>query len=152
MPKTTQEYITNSAKETQELGRKLAVRLKGGKTIGLIGNLGSGKTVFTKGVAKGLAIRKNVASPTFVLWKLYRVPSNKKIHYLCHIDLYRLADSQETLALGIEEFWKQKNVVSLIEWAEKIKRHLPKRNLLLVEFKFVNASTRKVRITELSDG
>jgi tRNA threonylcarbamoyladenosine biosynthesis protein TsaE len=145
------EYITKNAKETLELGKKLASKLQGGETIGLIGNLGSGKTVFTKGVAEELGVTKNIASPTFVLWRLYKVPEHKKIKHFCHIDLYRLASTKDVLALGIDEFWQKNNTVCLIEWAEKIKKHFPKNKIYLVEFEIIDSDKRKIVISRANN-
>jgi len=84
--------ITLSEKQTLDLGKKIAKELKGGETIALIGELGAGKTIFTKGIADGLRIKKYITSPTFVLMKVYPIDlkKNNKIKTLCHIDAYRL--------------------------------------------------------------
>ena len=93
--------ITNSAKETMLVGEKLAKKLKPGDIIALSGNLGSGKTTFTKGVGKGLGVKypRRINSPTFVLIKEYdgKMP-------LYHLDLYRLDDLKEIENLAIEEY------------------------------------------------
>ena len=117
--------ITNSAKETMLVGEKLAKKLKPGDIIALSGNLGSGKTTFTKGVGKGLGVKypRRINSPTFVLIKEYdgKMP-------LYHLDLYRLDDLKEIENLAIEEYIYG-NGVTVIEWAEKIKCILPKKRI-----------------------
>jgi len=76
------EYITASEKETFNLGKTLAKKLKGGEIIGLNGNLGAGKTILAKGIAKGLGIKQNITSPTFILMKIYQVKNRKSKGYV----------------------------------------------------------------------
>lgn len=137
---------TKSAKETQKLGKNLAKKLQGGEIIGLSGNLGAGKTVFCKGVAQGLGIKQNITSPTFVLWRVYKVSKDRNIKYFCHLDLYRLQKPKEILALGIEEYWQRDDTVFLIEWVEKIKQYLPNKQSCIVKFEIGNQKTRKITI------
>ncbi|HAZ10257.1 MAG: tRNA (adenosine(37)-N6)-threonylcarbamoyltransferase complex ATPase subunit type 1 TsaE [Omnitrophica bacterium GWA2_41_15] len=136
--------ITNSAKETMLIGERLARKLKPGDMIALSGDLGSGKTTFTKGIGKGLGVKdsKRINSPTFVLIKEYngRVP-------LYHLDLYRLDDLKEIENLAIEEYIYG-NGITVIEWAEKIKSILPKKHIL-VKFKIKGDNKREVIIEDL---
>ncbi|MBD1383160.1 tRNA (adenosine(37)-N6)-threonylcarbamoyltransferase complex ATPase subunit type 1 TsaE [Metabacillus arenae] len=116
------EFITNSPKETEELAVRLALLLHEGSVVTLEGDLGAGKTAFTKGIAKGLGIIKNVNSPTFTIMKEYhggRFP-------LYHMDVYRLEDSEEDL--GFEEYFEGEGV-TIVEWASLIKEQLPKERL-----------------------
>lgn len=115
------EIITKSEKETFEFARKFAKTLKGGEIIGLIGDLGAGKTVFVKGLAAGLGVKQTVNSPTFVLMKIYPVPKHKTIKTLCHIDAYRIKNADELTAIGANEYFDKKNVITIIEWTDKIK-------------------------------
>ena len=69
----TQKFITKSERETIQLGKKLSRNFRGGQTVALIGELGSGKTVLIKGMAQGLGIKKIITSPTFVLMKVYKI-------------------------------------------------------------------------------
>lgn len=129
------EYITASEKETFDLGKTLARKLKGGETIGLNGNLGAGKTILTKGIAKGLGIKQTITSPTFVIMKLYKIRSQKllqnsrqiKIKNLCHIDAYRINSYQDLIAMGAEEYINNPRIITIIEWADKVKKILPKK-------------------------
>ncbi len=125
------KIITTSEKETFDLAKKLAKDFKGGEIIGLTGNLGAGKTVFTKGIAKRLGINENINSPTFVIMKIYNT-NFKNIKLLIHIDAYRLKSSEELKAIGIDEYFNRSDVVMVIEWAEKIKKILPQNT------KFIN--------------
>ena len=119
--------ITLSEKQTLGLGKKIAKELKGGETIALIGELGAGKTIFTKGIADGLRIKKIITSPTFVLMKVYPIDlkKNNKIKTLCHIDAYRLNSGKDLIDIGINDYLGQKNTVTIIEWADQIEDILP---------------------------
>jgi len=119
--------ITLSEKQTLDLGKKIAKELKGGETIALIGELGAGKTIFTKGIADGLRIKKIITSPTFVLMKVYPIDlkKNNKIKTLCHIDAYRLNSGKDLIDIGINDYLGQKNTVTIIEWADQIEDILP---------------------------
>ena len=119
--------ITLSEKQTLDLGKKIAKELKGGETIALIGELGAGKTIFTKGIADGLKIKKIITSPTFVLMKVYPIDlkKNNKIKTLCHIDAYRLNSGKDLIDIGINDYLGQKNTVTIIEWADQIEDILP---------------------------
>ena len=105
---------------------KISRLLKGGEVIGLIGPLGAGKTALVKALAKILQVQRPVASPTFVLLQLLEGRLNKKPLTIYHLDLYRIKNYREVKALGIEDFWQQPQSLTLIEWADKIKKHLPK--------------------------
>jgi tRNA threonylcarbamoyladenosine biosynthesis protein TsaE len=121
------KYILKTENETQQLADDLAGKLKGGEIIALQGDLGTGKTTFTKALAKSLHIKKNLTSPTFVLMKVY--PVNHKplaISQLVHVDCYRLDNVQELFYLGIEEYLNNPETVVVVEWADKIKKYLQK--------------------------
>ncbi|MFB0566826.1 MAG: tRNA (adenosine(37)-N6)-threonylcarbamoyltransferase complex ATPase subunit type 1 TsaE [Candidatus Aminicenantaceae bacterium] len=110
-----ENYITNSEHETFLLGKKLAESFRGEEVVLLIGELGAGKTVFTKGIASGLGLKDihQVCSPSFTLVNIYRAK-----HVIYHVDLYRLEKSEEIIDLGWEDFLGQGVIV--VEWAEKI--------------------------------
>ena len=115
--------ISKSVEETMEIGAKFAKGLKKGDCVALIGDLGAGKTVFTKGVAKGLGVKnaRYVNSPTFVIIKEYegRFP-------LYHFDLYRLDNHSGFDDMNYEEYFYGEGV-TVIEWADKIRELLPDR-------------------------
>ncbi len=121
------KIITLSEKQTLALGKKIAKELKGGETIALVGELGAGKTIFTKGIADGLKIKKIITSPTFVLMKVYSIDlkKNNKIKTLCHIDAYRLNSGKDLIDIGINDYLGQKNTVTIIEWANQVEDILP---------------------------
>ena len=120
--------ITNSEKETFKFAEKFAKTLKGGEIIGLIGDLGAGKTVFAKGLAVGLGIKDTITSPTFVLMKIYQIRDPRSaIRNLVHIDAYRAKNPQDIIAIGAEEYFQRSDTVATIEWADKIKIILPSK-------------------------
>ena len=140
------EFITKSARETQKLGRKVAADLvkKTPTVIALTGNLGSGKTTFVQGFARGLGIGKKIISPTFILMRTYRA---KRRRMLYHLDLYRLESNykEELENLGVSDIWKEKNNILVIEWAEKIKDLLPK-GTTWIKFEYLSDDQRKIII------
>ena len=113
------EEITKNEKETFEFAKKYASKLKGGEILGLVGNLGSGKTVFSKGIAAGLGIKEEITSPTFVYMKIYEVNNNSDIKKMCHIDAYRVDDEQMIVNIGALEYFNNPSVVTIIEWVDK---------------------------------
>lgn len=123
-------FFSASEKQTLNFAKKFSKNLTGGQTLGLIGNLGAGKTVFTKGLALGLGIKKNITSPTFVLMKVYPIKS-KSIKQLVHIDAYRVKSTSDLTAIGAEEYFSRPDTIIVIEWADKIKLILPKKTRLI---------------------
>ena len=123
------KIITKNEKETFAFAKKFARSLQGGEIIGLIGNLGAGKTVFTKGLAAGLGIKDMVNSPTFVLMKVYKAKG--KIKNLVHIDAYRLQSINDLIAIGAQDYFNRADTVTVIEWIDKIQKKLPKTNLII---------------------
>ncbi len=121
---STYQYETKSAEETMSFAEKLGSLLQKGDVLTLAGDLGAGKTTFTKGLAKGLGITRTVNSPTFTIIKEYsgRLP-------LYHMDVYRLEDSDEDL--GFEEYFSGDGVC-VVEWAVFIEDYLPEERLELV--------------------
>ena len=105
------KYYSKNARDTQNLAKNLAKTLSGGEVILLNGDLGAGKTTFTKGLVKGLGGKKTVVSPTFTIMHSYddtRIP-------VYHFDMYRIADEDELYELGLEEYLYE-NGVAVIEW------------------------------------
>jgi len=99
----------------------------------LTGQLGAGKTVLIKGIAWGLEIKKIITSPTFVLMKVYSIKNSKlKIKNLVHIDCYRTKNSQEIIDIGATEYFGRQDTVTVIEWADKIKKILPKKTIQII--------------------
>lgn len=120
------QYISKSDNNTKQIAASLAKQIKKG-VVALSGELGAGKTTFTKGFAKGLGIKEKITSPTFVLIRQHKIPLTNNVLY--HIDLYRLENSNDFRNLGVEELINDKNNLIIIEWADKIKDFLPKDTL-----------------------
>ena len=114
------EYISNSAQETEALGERLAARLRPGDVIAYTGDLGAGKTAFTRGLARGLGVIDRVTSPTFTIVNEYeggRLP-------LFHFDLYRMDSPEELFDIGWEDYLAR-NGVCAVEWSESFPEALP---------------------------
>ncbi|MFA6215722.1 MAG: tRNA (adenosine(37)-N6)-threonylcarbamoyltransferase complex ATPase subunit type 1 TsaE [Patescibacteria group bacterium] len=124
--------ITKSEKQTFELGKKLAKKLRGGEVLALSGELGAGKTILVKGIAAGLGIKKIITSPTFVLMKVYQLRARTlklKANKLVHIDCYRLTNAQAIIDIGAKEYFNRPDAITVIEWPEKIKEVLPRQKM-----------------------
>ncbi|KMT23349.1 tRNA (adenosine(37)-N6)-threonylcarbamoyltransferase complex ATPase subunit type 1 TsaE [Clostridium cylindrosporum] len=130
---------TNSVEETIELGEKIGLSLKVGDVVTLNGDLGAGKTHFTKGIAKGLDVDDYVTSPTFTIVNEYsgRIP-------LYHFDVYRIEDIYEMYEIGFEEYLYGQGVC-IIEWSEVVKELLPKNTIDIV-IKRIDENTRDIEI------
>jgi len=139
-------YKTKSEKETLELGRRLAETMRGGEVVALRGDLGAGKTVLARGIARGLGIKKPITSPTFVLMKIYPVKGHGKIKNLVHVDAYRLEGGASAETIGIADYVGRADTVCLIEWAKRIKDCLPK-NIWQVDLKA--GETEDERVVEV---
>lgn len=131
--------------ETKKLAITLANSLKGGEVIGLVGQLGVGKTTFVQFLALALGVKEKVLSPTFVLMKVYNT-TNAKIRTMVHADAYRLNNSAELKNIGLEEYLGRNDSVVLIEWADKVKDILPKDALIISFKEGVEKNQRIVRI------
>ena len=110
------KYIFSSYAETQKFAESFSQNINPGQIVALIGDLGSGKTTFSQGFARGLGIEEKVISPTFKLVSEYYGQKS-----LFHIDCYRLKNVNEFLIIGGEEILSKKDAIILIEWPERIK-------------------------------
>jgi tRNA threonylcarbamoyladenosine biosynthesis protein TsaE len=121
------ELNTTNTEETSRFAERLAAFLHPGDVIALEGDLGAGKTTFTKGLAKGLEIKKTVNSPTFTIIKEYKgkIP-------LYHMDVYRVTDSCEDL--GFDEYFEGAGV-TVVEWAHLIEEQLPPERLTIFMYR-----------------
>lgn len=131
--------ISASVKQTQEIAAKLAKCLKPGDVLALIGNLGSGKTAFVKGLVSGFGVSKSkVLSPTFVLMRQYKGKMTVN-----HFDLYRLKNIQQLQEIGYEEYFYSDGI-TVIEWADRIKEALPEE-YLEIGFDFLDKNSRRLK-------
>jgi tRNA threonylcarbamoyladenosine biosynthesis protein TsaE len=133
------EAITKSDHETIILSEKLGRHAKAGDVFAVTGDLGAGKTVFAKGIARGLGIHDEITSPTFTLLEIYEGPI---IFY--HFDLYRIENKNEFYNLNFEEYWES-NGVSVVEWADKAEGLLP-LNSILVNIEYLSDNERRITV------
>ena len=134
------EFLTNDVKMTQDLGFSLGQRLEPGDIIFLSGQLGSGKTQFTKGIARGLMAEQEPRSPTFVLLAMYRGRLD-----IYHADLYRLDGGYaEVFDIGLDEVMHS-NGVTIVEWAEKAFRNFDE-NHLWINLEILEYDSRKIQM------
>jgi len=137
--KTALKLTSHSPEETQRLGAELGKLSQPGDVFLLVGNLGSGKTCLTQGIAWGLDVREYAFSPSFVIVREYhgRLP-------LYHVDLYRLDHLGEIVDLGLDEYFYG-NGISVVEWADKGLTALPEENLLIT-LEHVAETQRSIRL------
>ena len=133
------EFITHSPAETEQIGIQLADILKPGTVIAYEGDLGAGKTAFTRGLAKGLGAKERVTSPTYTIVNEYlsgKMP-------LFHFDMYRLGSSDELWDIGWEDYLLRGGVCA-VEWSENVTDAL--ENPLTVRIEKLGEDTRKITI------
>lgn len=138
------KFVCSSEKETAAAGEKFGKDLIGGAVVLLSGELGAGKTVFTKGIAKALGVKESVLSPTFTVMNEY---DGEKFR-LCHFDAYRLTCGNDAVECGIADDIGEKNTVCVIEWFENISDILPKNNVIEVRINYVGENEREIEISD----
>ncbi len=157
--------ITKSKSQTQKLAAKLAKKIINAKrltlnarVIALQGELGAGKTAFVQGFLKALGITQHATSPTFVIFRKYKIapkrsnalPAGRQItaerFFVYHFDLYRIHGPKEILDLGFKKIIKDPHNIVLIEWPEKVKKILPKN---MIWIKFEHGKNEKERIIKV---
>ena len=134
------EYITNSPSETEAVGAALAKALKPGAIIAYRGDLGAGKTAFTRGLARGLGANEQVTSPTYTIVNEYlsgRCP-------LFHFDMYRLRSADELFDIGWEDYLDRGGVCA-VEWSENVEDAL--EDPIVVNIEKLGEDTRRITVT-----
>ena len=132
-------YLTHSPEETEAIAEDLAEKLHAGTVIAFRGNLGTGKTAFTRGLAKGLGIKESVTSPTYTIVNEYlsgRMP-------LFHFDMYRLGSSDELFDIGWEDYL-DRNGICAVEWSENVEDAL--EDAIWIEIKRLSDTAREITI------
>lgn len=150
-------FVTKSYQETQNAGKELIKRLnlmqgstltqKNALVLALYGDLGSGKTTFVQGLAKGLGIKRRIISPTFIIVRNYEIRFkiyDLKFGNFYHTDLYRVEKINDIKELGVEEIINNPQNIVAIEWAEKMGKLLPEKR---VDVYFENLGEEKRKIT-----
>ena len=145
LPRSLGPRIRQEALRLCEERLGLAATLRGGDVVALYGDLGAGKTVFARGLARGLGIDEPVTSPTFALVQEYQGETLR----FCHIDLYRLDSPENVIGIGIDEYLDDAGAVTVIEWAERLGNLCPE-NPIQVHIT-ATAGTRRIEITGATD-
>jgi len=137
------EFITVSPEQTFKIGQNIAKNLKPGygHIIALNGELGSGKTCLTKGIADSLGIKETITSPTYTIVNEYLLEGSGVLY---HIDTYRLNDERDFEDIGGVEILSSNNIC-IIEWSDKIKNLLPE-NVITINIEITGLETRKITI------
>jgi tRNA threonylcarbamoyladenosine biosynthesis protein TsaE len=129
----SQKFLSKNRGETLKFAEDFAKQLRGGEVIALVGELGAGKTVFARGLARGFGIKQKIQSPTFLLMKIYNIKAEssretggramlsrgRRIKFLCHVDAYRLSGAHELVDIGLLDWLGRPDTVTVIEWADK---------------------------------
>lgn len=136
--------VTTSYQQTQALGARLATMLQPGDVVTLCGDLGAGKSEFSRGVARGLGITGPVPSPSFTILNTYEGD-----YMLYHFDWYRIADPQELYDIGLDEFVGGDGI-ALIEWSQMAPECVPQDHLQVTINK-VDDNTREIVFTPMGD-
>lgn len=134
-------FLSSSVNQTHQLARNLAQQLKPGSILALYGELGSGKTTFTQGLACALNITKPIKSPTFTLMRQYPLLENKGMFY--HLDLYRIQSAEDIKSLDFQELITEKTNIIAIEWPEKIESLLSPHAIKIC-FQTISTTTRQI--------
>lgn len=147
------KFLTNNPSQTKKFGEFLAKEIskipptKKSFILGLEGDLGSGKTTFLQGFAKGLGIKERILSPTFVIMKKFQIP---KFGNFYHIDCYRIQKPKEILDLEFKKIISTHGNIVAVEWADRIRKILP-GNTLMLKFKLIDRSARKIMVKFKND-
>ena len=128
----------SSSEDMISFGQELGNSLKGGEVIELIGDVGAGKTTFTKGLAKSLGITDEIQSPTFTISRVYEGAKNNLVHY----DFYRLNEAG-IMAIEMQDVIDDPNNITVIEWGEPVREVLPKK-YITVKIKIISENIREV--------
>ncbi len=144
---------TASVRETKKIAADLAYALarerarRRARVVALRGPLGAGKTAFAQGFSEALGVREPVRSPTFIIMQIYALPRRPKTNLpfreLVHVDAYRLSGPAELTALGFERTLRDKNAVIIVEWADRVRKLLPK-DALWIRFRHGKKENERV--------
>lgn len=144
------EVLSSSTDKTKELAGRIAKQLVPGDVLALYGDLGSGKTTFTRHLVDALGIDARVQSPTFVIVRKYSIDAYQEIKIVNHVDLYRINLPEEVQDIGLGELFSAENAITVIEWPELAEDLLPK-NIKSIYFKDVDEGIRLISSKDFGD-
>lgn len=136
------KIISRSENDTAKLAQELASKLPRGTVIALYGDLGAGKTVFSRAFAKAIGVKETVSSPTYTIIQEYLLDDGG---YFYHLDLYRIQNSRDALAFAVDEYLNDANSYALLEWPERIEDILPP-DTLIINIKHLNDTEREITV------
>ena len=142
-------HLSESLKETSSLAKKFLKDIQNisdddkATVVGLFGDLGAGKTTFTKALAKELGVKETVTSPTFVIQKKYKLFNGGRFSKMVHVDAYRLENANELAVLDWDHILKKRTNFVCVEWPEKVAEALPE-NMVIVRLSVVNETERSI--------
>lgn len=136
------KYVLNTVEETQALANRIGLSLKGGEVIELVGDVGAGKTTFTKGLARGLGVDEDVQSPSFTISRVYDGHDNLR---LAHYDFYRLTDAG-IMVNELADSVQDPHTVTVIEWADSVHDVLPSCTRI-IRFIAISETQRELILT-----
>lgn len=154
-------FTSKNEKETLAFAKKFARALKGGEIILLIGDLGAGKTTFTRALARALGVKEKIKSPTFTLLNVHIIPAHaqnesrkrnahaSRLRRLVHIDTYRIGRAQDLIELGLLDWIGRPDTVVVVEWGEKIKPLLKGQRHTIIKFRHGKKENERVIKTTL---
>ena len=140
---STETFLSSSEAETEARGAALARELAPGSIVLLYGDLGAGKTVFSRGFARGLGVTEPVSSPTYTIVQEYELGNGSRLY---HMDLYRINDERAALGFGVDEFLNEPGAISLVEWPERIRGLLPD-TAIRVELRHISEKQREIKVS-----
>src|SRR3990167_10109752 len=153
------KFVSNNPEELKKIAKDLADNLMsrsrldiggGALVLALMGDLGSGKTMFARAFAEALGVKEKIKSPTFIIFRKSKVADKKwqekVFKYFYHFDVYRINSEKEILNLGWEEIISNPENIVLVEWADKIEKILPK-GCVKINFKHLKGDKREIEIT-----
>lgn len=146
-----QKYTSTSIEQTQRIAKEIAATLTGRDIVLLKGDLGAGKTTFTKGLLDYFGINKDdVVSPTFTLLQEYSIERNSSIETIAHIDTYRLEHQDDLIEIGVEDYLMDEKTLTIVEWPEKITTLLKNKSTLLIDIAYTSENERTITLIKNS--
>jgi tRNA threonylcarbamoyladenosine biosynthesis protein TsaE len=138
-------FVSKSEDDTLRIAAEIAAECRPGAVYALKGDLGAGKTVFSRGFARALGVTEPICSPTFTIVQEYAVDEKRfpDITRLHHMDVYRISDSEAALAFGVDDYLNDDSAVNLIEWPERVAEILPPETVS-VEIRHMDENSRKI--------